>query len=154
MLFTSGEEMGLLGSAYYALHPLVPNHHVVANINVDMVGRSTGAVAGLATGCEEIFSKAVEIGKQTHVDVLPDAHPTWRLIYFVDSYHFARCSVPFIEYFTDIHSDYHQPSDEVDRIRFGELGRITEAISRLTDYYVQGGKRPSSERPAWFLTPD
>jgi hypothetical protein len=154
VLFTSGEEMGLLGSAYYALHPLVPNGHVVANINVDMVGRSTGAVAGLATGCEEIFSKAVEIGKQTHVDVLPDAHPTWRLVYFVDSYHFARCSVPIIEYFTDIHSDYHQPSDKVDRIRFAELGRITEAISRLTDYYVQGGKKPSSERPAWFLTPD
>ena len=154
VLFTSGEEMGLLGSAYYALHPLVADGHVVANINVDMVGRSTGAVAALANGCEEIFSKAVEIGKQAQVDVLPDAHPTWRLIYFVDSYHFARCSVPFIEFFTDIHSDYHQPSDEVDRIRFGELGRITEAISRLTDYYVQGGKGPSSERPGWFLTPD
>jgi hypothetical protein len=154
VLFTSGEEMGLLGSAYYTLHPLVPNDRVVANINVDMVGRSTGAVAALATGCEEIFTKAAEIGKHTQVDVLPDSHPTWRLVYFVDSYHFARSSVPFVEFFTDFHSDYHQPTDEADRIRFGELGRITGAIFGLADYYTQGGKRPAFKRPAWFLTPD
>jgi len=154
VLFTSGEDMGLLGSAYYALHPLVPNDRVVANINVDMVGRSTGAVAALATGCEEIFTKAAEIGKQAQVDVLPDSHPTWRLVYFVDSYHFARSSAPFIEFFTDIHADYHQPTDEVDRIRFGELGRITGVILGLADYYAQGGKRPSFKRPVWFLTPN
>jgi hypothetical protein len=119
-----------------------------------MVGRSTGAVYCIATGCDEVFDKAVAIGKETGVTVLPDQHPSWRLVYFVDSYHFARFDVPFIEFITEFHSDYHQPSDEVGLIRFEELGRILEVMFELTKHYAQGGQRPSFRRPEWFLTAD
>lgn len=154
VVFTSGEDMGLLGSAYYSLHPLVSNDRIVANINADMVGRSTGTVHAIATGCDEIFTRAVELGKKSQIDVLPDSHPTWRLVYFVDSYHFARFSIPFVQFMTEFHSDYHQPTDEAKLIQFEDLGRIIEAIYGLADYYAQGGKKPTFQRPAWFLTPD
>jgi hypothetical protein len=154
VLFTSGEEQGLAGSAYYSRHPLVPYRQVVLNINVDMVGRSTGAVHCVTPGCDEVFEKAVDIGRTTGVTVLPDQHPSWRFVYFIDSYHFARFDVPVIQFMTEFHSDYHQPSDEVNLIRFQELGRIVEVMCGLTNAYAQGEPKPTFRRPEWFLTPD
>jgi hypothetical protein len=152
VLFTSGEDRGLLGSAHYSLQPLVPYDRVVANINVDMVGRSDGSVQAIAHGSDEMFSRAAEIGKKNEIVVRPDPHPSWRMVYFLDSYHFARFDVPFVHFSTDLHEDYHQPSDEADRIRYDELGRVLSAIYELTDYFAQGGERPSFKRPQWFLT--
>jgi hypothetical protein len=152
VLFTSGEDRGLLGSAHYSLHPLVPYDRVVVDINVDQVGRSTGTVQGIAPGSDDLFAKAVEIGRRHGVTVQPDQQPTWRIVYFLDSYHFARFGTPFIEFFTGLHKDYHQPSDEAQFIRYEELDRIFEAMYELADYYAQGGKKPTFQRPKWFLT--
>ena len=154
VVFTSGEELGLLGSAHYARHLLVPNDRIIVNINVDMVGRSDGTIQAITSGCEELFSQAASIGKKNEITVLEDKHPTWRLVYFVDSYHFARFNIPFIQFMTEFHEDYHQPSDEVSKIRFEELGRILEVMYELTNYYAQGGKKPVFQRPDWFITVD
>ena len=154
MLFVSGEERGILGSAYYSQHPVVPYEQVVLDINVDMVGRSTGSVQGLVVGSEELFKKARSLGEEVGIEVLPDQQPTWRLAYLTDSYHFDRFDVPAIEFLTGFHADYHQPSDEVDKIRFHELSQILEVMYSLTRHYADGGAAPSFERPAWFLTPD
>jgi hypothetical protein len=150
----AGEEVGLLGSAYHALRPLVPLDQVVLNINIDMVGRSDSTLQSLTPGCEELLLKAQEIGRRSGFAVLPDNYPTWRLIYFVDSYHFARFGIPIIECFTGMHSDYHQTTDEVGRIRFDKLENIFNVLYEFTDFYAQGGKRPVFQRPDWFITPD
>ncbi|UCC44882.1 MAG: M28 family peptidase, partial [Candidatus Zixiibacteriota bacterium] len=84
----------------------------------------------------------------------PDENPTWRLIYFVDPYHFAQHGIPSIECFTGLHSDYHQPSDEASLIRFGQLERVLDVLNKLTDFYTQGGGRPIFQRPDWFITPE
>lgn len=152
VIFTSGEELGLLGSAYYAKHPLVPMDQVIANINVDMIGRSQGALTALTTGGEDLFAQAAAIGEKKKITIKPDPFPTWRLIYFVDSYHFARFDIPFVEFFTDFHPDYHQPTDEIHHIRFAELGKIMEVMFELTNHYAQGGDKPKFQRPEWFLT--
>ncbi len=146
--------MGLLGSAYYSMHPLVPWERVVANINLDMVGRSDGTAIGITSGSDELFQKASAFGMKCGISVLPDKHPTWRLVYFIDSYHFARMSVPFIEFATEMHKDYHQVSDTADLIRYDDLARIIDVAYELTSYYAQGAQRPSFKRPAWFLTPN
>ena len=153
-LFTSGEERGLLGSAYYSRHPLVPYNRVIADMNVDMVGRSTGAVQAIVHGCPELFAKAVELGAQFGIQVLPDQQPSWRILYLSDHYHFARFGVPAVEFFTGLHPDYHQTSDSVDSIRYEEMGRIFRIMFGLTDYYAQGGKKLEFHRPEWFVTPD
>ena len=146
--------MGLLGSAFYSIHPLVPMERVVANINLDMVGRSDGTAIGIAAGCDELFDRASEFGKRCGISVVPDKHPTWRLVYFIDSYHFARMGVPFIEFATEMHKDYHQVTDTADLIRYDELNRIIDVAFELTNYYARGAPRPTFKRPAWFLTPD
>jgi hypothetical protein len=152
-LLTAGEDMGLLGAAHYALHPLVPWRQVVANVNLDMVGRSRGSVIAIAPGSEEVFARAVSIGRDRGIEVRPDQTPLWRLIYFCDAYHFAWASVPVVTFFTELHADYHQPSDEADKIRYPELARIVSVIEGVVTHYVGDVPRPRFERPAWFLTP-
>lgn len=154
VLFTSGEEWGLLGSAHYSRHPLVPYDRIAVAINADMVGRSDGSVQGIVHGANELFDKAVQVGKSHGITVLPDQQPSWRKTYFTDTYNFAKFQVPTIEFFTGFHADYHQPSDEVQLIQFDELNRIVGAMYELTGYYAQGGEKPTFQTPAWFLTPE
>ena len=154
VLLTSGEECGLLGSGYYSFNPLVPRESVVANVNLDMIGRSDGSVIAIADVAEDLYRTATEIGDAGGIKIEPDPNPTWRLLYRVDSYHFARQGVPAIEFFTNMHEDYHQPSDTADLIHYDQLARITNAVHRLLDHYAQGGARPTFKRPSWFLVPD
>jgi Zn-dependent M28 family amino/carboxypeptidase len=151
--FLAGEDMGLLGSAYYAAHPIAPLDRTVVDINVDMVGRSQGTAQALAPGCDELFEVAVELGAAAGLAIIPDQQPTWRLSYFLDSYHFARNNVPFISVFTALHEDYHQPSDEAEKIRFNELEKVVEMVGDLAAHYGGGAERPEYQRPEWFLTP-
>jgi hypothetical protein len=153
LMFTAGEDRGLLGSAYYSKHPLIPFEKVAVNINVDMVGRSEGDVTAYTVGAGGVFDRAREMGQQNGISVKADPFPAWRIIYFIDSYHFARFDVPFVEIFTEMHEDYHQPSDETHKINFEKLVVITDLVEDLTDYYASGGKREQFDRPSWFRTP-
>jgi hypothetical protein len=153
VVFTSGEEMGLLGSAHYAAHPLAPLGQTVVNINVDMVGRSDGTVQALTPGSDDLFQKTVEFGAAAGLSVLPDQQPTWRLNYFLDSYHAARAEIPLVSLFTALHEDYHLPTDEVEKVRFGQLEKVVALVTQLAEHYAEGGERPGYLRPEWFLTP-
>ena len=151
--FVSGEEMGLIGSHYYAAHPVAPLDQTVVNINVDMVGRSDGSPQGIAPGSDGLFAKAVELGAEAGLTILPDQQPTWRLSYFTDSYHFARHDIPAIFFFTALHEDYHLPSDEVEKVNFPGLGQIVDMLTELAEHYAEGAEKPVYQRPAWFITP-
>jgi len=153
VLLVSGEENGLLGSAYYAAHPVVPMKQVVAQINLDMVGRPAGRVEAVAHVSPALFEQAVRAGKGGGLTVVGDQHPEWRALYLTDTYAFARAEVPCIHFFTSLHADYHQPSDSVEKIRFEEMARIVTAAADLTRYYLDGGLRPAFQRPRWFVTP-
>jgi hypothetical protein len=106
----------------------------------------------LATGSADLFNQTAAIGEKSPIMIKPDPFPAWRIIYFVDSYHFARFGIPFVEFFTDFHPDYHQPSDEIRHIRFKEMAEIMGVIFDLTNHYAQGGANPKFQRPVWFLT--
>lgn len=152
--FTSGEDRGILGSAFYAANPLVPMDRVVAQINLDMIGRSDGSVQAIADGSTALYDETVRLGGSHGIEVIPDRQPTWRLVYLTDAYHFARANVPYVFFFTGTHPDYHQPSDTADKIRYEELTRIVETAAELMRAYADGAPRPAFERPRWFVTPE
>jgi hypothetical protein len=151
--FTSGEDRGILGSAYYAAAPVVPMERVAAQVNLDMIGRSQGKIQVIADGSPELYEQVVRIGQTHGIEVIPDQQPTWRLVYLTDAYHFARAGVPYTFFFTGTHPDYHQPSDTADKIQYEELARIVGIAADLTRVYADGAARPSFERPRWFVTP-
>ena len=140
MTFT-GEEKGLLGSLYYADHPVFPMENTVINLNIDMIGRrdpqhedskpyvyviGTGeATSSLNTFSESVNEKFCKLEfDYTYND---REHPS-RLFYRSDHWNFAKNGVPVIFYFDGIHEDYHKPSDEVDKIEFDLLARRSQCI--------------------------
>ena len=154
VLLVSGEENGLLGSAYYAANPVVAMKQVVAQINLDMVGRPEGnKVEAIAHVSPALFEQGVRAGKSRGVAVVADQHPEWRALYLTDTYAFARAEVPCIHFSTSLHSDYHQPSDTADKIRYAEMARIAAAAAEMARVYLDGAPRPTFQRPKWFVTP-
>jgi hypothetical protein len=141
----SGEERGLLGSRYYVEHPLYPLDETVMMINCDMVGRlnakseltmvGTGSTRGIEPIVEALGQSAgLKIKK---VAGLADG--------FGGSDHesFYAKGVPVLFAFTGLHSDYHRPSDDSDRINFTGMGRIADYLELITLDLVRRPARPA-----------
>lgn len=129
-LHVTGEEHGLLGSKYYAENPLFPLANTVANINIDMIGRSDPENEGknyvYVIGSEMLSTELKKINEDanasTHKLLLnykyDDPSDPNRLYYRSDHYNFARNGIPIIFFFDGIHADYHQPTDDADKIDY------------------------------------
>ncbi|MBP1634529.1 MAG: putative aminopeptidase [Acidobacteria bacterium] len=144
-----GEEHGLWGSSYFAAFPTVPIDRIVAQLNIDMIGRSRAAgdtdprdkdlsgpnevyVIGSRMMSTELgaLSDAVNAAyeKLSYNFRYDDPKDPERFFYRSDHVEYARRGIPIIFYFTGVHRDYHQPSDEVSKIDFAKYERITRAV--------------------------
>ncbi len=146
-LNVSGEEKGLLGSRYYSDHPVVPIEKTVANINVDMIGRidKTHKEKGqeeyayiiggkiISSQLDSLLRvanrKAANIDLDDRYNDLADPNQFYRRS---DHWNFGRLGIPFVFFFTGVHEDYHRPSDEVEKIRFDKLAKITRTMYATT----------------------
>jgi Zn-dependent M28 family amino/carboxypeptidase len=138
-VWPAGEESGLLGSKYNADFPVVPLESMVAQINIDMIGRNrdddpkqsnTVYVVGsdrISTELHNINEEANEsLAQPVTLDYeLNDPADPQSFYTRSDHYSYAAKGVPIIFFFTGTHPDYHQPSDTVDKIMFDKLVRIT-----------------------------
>ena len=123
----TGEEFGLLGSSYYVGHPVRPLEKTVAMLNMDMVGRLEGDPlivygTGTAAEWEELISAAVAVG---------DVEVAFQDSGYGPSDHtsFYSNEVPVLHFFTNVHGDYHKPSDDVERIDFAGLERVAALVA-------------------------
>ncbi len=139
-LSVTGEEEGLYGSEYYAGHPVFELKNTVADLNVDMVGRTDDAHQGkpdyvYVIGSDKLASQlkvAVESANKqyTHLDLdyrFDDPADPNRFYYRSDHYNFAVKKIPVAFFFNGVHEDYHQASDEIEKIQFDKM----EARARL-----------------------
>jgi Zn-dependent M28 family amino/carboxypeptidase len=143
MLFmtVTAEELGLFGSEYYVTHPVYPLAKTVANLNIDMIGRSDNQYEGKSDyvyviGSDKLSKELHTINEQAnqqHTKLVFDytyndeAHPD-RLYYRSDHWNFAKNNIPIIFYFDGIHNDYHQVTDEVSKINFDILAKRTKLV--------------------------
>ncbi|MGI4884990.1 MAG: M28 family peptidase [Janthinobacterium lividum] len=139
-LSVTGEEEGLFGSEYYAAHPAFPLASTVADLNVDMIGRTDPAHEGrpdyvYVIGSDKLATQlkvVVEAENQQYTRLGLDykyddpADPN-RFYYRSDHYNFAVRGVPVAFFFNGVHADYHQATDEIDKIQFDKM----EARARL-----------------------
>jgi membrane-associated protease RseP (regulator of RpoE activity) len=142
----SGEEQGLLGSAYFCSHPTMPLEETAAMVNLDMVGRVRPdkktnkdklEIGGVGTAKE--FSTVVdELNKKYDFEVSKTASG------FGPSDHtsFARKKVPVFFFFTGIHDQYHRPSDTVDTINFTGMKKIVDMCEELIEKMASQKERP------------
>jgi Zn-dependent M28 family amino/carboxypeptidase len=160
----AGEEKGLWGSRYFTSYPTVPLDQIVAQINIDMIGRSRkeGDISPRnreLSGPNEIYvigsrMMSTELGDLTdsvnkqYLNLTYDyryddpADPN-RFFFRSDHYNYARKGIPIVFFFDGEHEDYHRPGDSVDKIDFQKMERVARTIY-LTLWEIAG--RPT--RPA------
>ncbi len=127
----TGEELGLIGSAWYANHPAISLEETVAMVNLDMVGRLEDGemiVYGMGTApeWEEIVPAAnADVGiplVREEAGFGPSDHTS-----------FYANDIPVLHFFTNVHSDYHRHTDDAEKIDAAGLGRVarlTENVAR------------------------
>ncbi len=134
ILHMTGEEHGLYGSEYYSENPLFPIANTVADVNIDMIGRrdelhkdsnnyvyligSDYLSTDLYKICEAVNTKYTHLNLDYKFNDRKDPN---RFYYRSDHYNFAKHGIPVVFLFNGVHADYHQASDEVDKIEFDAL---------------------------------
>ena len=127
-LTVSGEERGLWGSDWFTAHPTVPIERIVADLNIDMVGRNwrdtVVAIGRAHSDLGETLARVQGAHPELRLTAIDDPWPLESFYTRSDHYNFARRGVPILFFFSGTHEDYHRPSDEVDRIDAEKTARI------------------------------
>lgn len=136
----SGEEKGLLGSKYYSENPVFPIINTVVDLNIDMIGRldknhikpNYVYLIGADKISKELH-KVSEAANKTYTKIELDYtfnndNDPNRFYYRSDHYNFAQKGIPVIFYFSGVHEDYHKETDEIDKIMFDKVEKITKLV--------------------------
>jgi aminopeptidase YwaD len=132
LLFSAfaGEELGLLGSRYYAEHPTLPFEETMAMLNMDMIGRSDGdiLIGGVGTAVE--FKPLLDKIQGTSSLEFSYSDSSQGSS---DHLSFASKKIPVLFFFSGLHRDYHRPSDDWERINVDTTREIIEVVHRTVD---------------------
>lgn len=147
-LAVSGEEGGLRGSRYFVERPPVPVEQMVANINMDMIGRNwpdTIVAIGrehsdLGATLDRVNAAHPELGMTAIDDIWPQENFYRRS----DHFNFARKGVPILFFFNGVHDDYHKPSDHPEKIDADKEARILRLV-----FYLGLEIGNATARPKW-----
>ena len=125
----SGEELGVLGSSFFAEHSPVPLSNIVACINFDMVGRLREDKLMLqGIGSSTAWRRAIEkrnVSAGFNLVLQDDPYlPT-------DVTAFYPRGVPVMSFFTGSHEDYHRPTDTAEKVNYDGLERIVKFAHAL-----------------------
>ena len=139
-LAVSGEEKGLFGSLYYTENPVFPLTKTNLNLNIDMVGRQDTIqkntnyiyLIGSDRISKELHTISEQVNKK-HINFFldytyNDKNDPNRFYERSDHYNFAKNNIPVIFYFGGLHEDYHQPTDDVDKIDFDKLEKVSKYV--------------------------
>jgi len=168
-----GEEEGMLGSRYFTDHPTVPRDSIVAQLNVDMVGRGgstdiTGEakdgspIHGRDSGYVQVIGSrrlSTELGNliedvdtKTKANLLidyaldADGHPQ-NIYCRSDHYMYARYGIPIAFFTTGGHRDYHQVTDEPEYLDFDQYRRVTQFIYDVAWRVADLDHKPVVDKP-------
>lgn len=142
LVWHAGEESGLLGSRYYADYPTVPLDRVVAQLNIDMIGRNrddkeSEANTVYLVGSDRISSELHEVNRAANQTLdepltldyeMNDPADPEQVYFRSDHYSYAAKGIPIIFFTTGLHQDYHANTDEVSKIMFPKLSRVAQLV--------------------------
>lgn len=127
----SAEEVGLNGSKFFTENPTVDFNKVNYMINMDMIGRLNDSsqvvtIGGFGTS-PQWGSLINPADKKNPFAIRIDSSGTGPS----DHTSFYRKDIPVLFFFTGLHTDYHKPSDDVDKINYIGETRIVNYISGI-----------------------
>jgi len=140
----AGEELGLLGSSYYANHPSIPLEQTIAMINLDMVGRAGGRIlvdgfANAASLEDDLkAAQATLTGSGMKMAALRGSAGAGAS----DDATFISRKIPAINFFSGFHVDYHRPSDTWDKIDAAGGAAVADLALALAQQIANRSSRP------------
>jgi aminopeptidase YwaD len=133
----SGEELGLFGSKYFTGNPTIDISKVGYMMNIDMIGRlNTSKLLTIGGyGTSPVWGKILSANEKFFSLKFDSsgAGPS-------DHTSFYRKDIPVLFFFTGIHSDYHKPTDDVDKINFAGTVQIIKYIYSIVEKTNQAEK--------------
>lgn len=159
----TGEELGLFGADHFTENPTVPREQIVAQLNLDMVGR--GGVGEEKNGgpnyLQLIGSRRLSTQLGDLVEqVSREKRFNWAFDYQYDAsghpeqfycrsdhYMYARYGIPVVFMTTGGHADYHQVTDEVEYIDFEKLSKVSRFAFELANALGDRAQRPLVDKP-------
>lgn len=155
----SGEELGLLGSEHWARTPSFALDSVIANLNLDMVGRAeSGKLSILGAGSAREFSGIVALAAP-RAGLEPEVSLSGQGVGGSDHQTFLKREIPALHFFTGLHPDYHRPSDDYERFEPAGTAQVTALVLDLVDdlgkaelAWVPPAKSDAQPTPGGFKT--
>jgi hypothetical protein len=146
-LAVSGEEKGLLGAAHFVEEPTVPLSGIIANINLDMIGRNAPdtliAVGQEFTSLGDLSKTIAAHHPEIGLTIAPDPDPSEQAFFRSDHLVFVKEDIPAIFLTTWDHEDYHEPSDEAYAIDADKAARVARLTFLLTWHVAEDETPPS-----------
>lgn len=162
-----GEEQGLLGSRYFVAHSPVPLHKIIAQLQMDMVGRDSDGPqqqhppekATIDRAPENVDTIRLVGSKRVSIDldsqiramnafvgfhILDDAEHAY---YRSDQINFAEKGIPVCQWFTGFHSDYHKPTDTLDKIDWVKLTNTAKHVYLSAHSLADAASPPAHNVP-------
>ena len=168
----TGEELGLFGSTWFTDHPTVPRDSIVAQLNIDMIGRGDSAdetgrtkegapihgnpnylqLVGSRRLSTELGDLVEKVNTEDHhglaFDYSLDANGHPQNIYCrSDHYSYARYGIPVVFFTTGGHSDYHQVTDEPEYIDYEHMARVASLIEDVAMHVADLDHRVVVDHP-------
>jgi peptidase M28-like protein len=147
-LTVSGEEKGLWGSDFFTSHPPVPISRIVADINIDMIGRNwRDTIVAIGKEHSDLGGTLERVNRahgELGMTAIDDRWPAERFYFRSDHYNFARRGVPILFFFNGVHQDYHEVTDSPDKIDSEKESRILKLL-----FYLGQDITNAPERPRW-----
>jgi Zn-dependent M28 family amino/carboxypeptidase len=159
----TAEELGLLGSDWFTRHPTVPRDSIVAQLNMDMIGRGraddipgAGPDYVQLLGSRRLSTELGDLVEQVNTedkhglvfDYAWDAngHPENGYCRS-DHYMYARFGIPITFFTTGGHRDYHQLTDEVQYIDFDKMARVASLVEDVAIHVANLDHRLVVDKP-------
>ena len=153
---TTGEEQGILGTRWYVKHPVLPIEKMVADMEVEMIGRPDSMAGGSGKAWLTGYDRSTmgDMLKTSGIPIVADPYPSFRFFERSDNIVFARMGIPAHTLSSyNLHTDYHKPSDDVDKVDFAHMTGVINAAVKAARILADGpapqwkeGGRPAASR--------
>lgn len=146
VLLSTAEEVGILGTRWYLERPVFPLERTVADLQIEMIGRPDSLAGGPGRAWLTGYERTTmgDMLAAAGSPIVPDPRPEQRFFFRSDNIPFARAGIPAHTLSSyGMHTDYHTPDDEVDRVDFSHMTAVVDAAVQAVRFLADG------PRPAW-----
>lgn len=143
---TTGEEVGLVGTRWFIQHPPMPLDSMAANLEIEMIGRPDPMVGGAGKAWLTGYERST-MGDElaaAGVPIVADPRPDQQFFMRSDNIAFAQRGIVAHTLSTfNLHTDYHTPHDEADRVDYAHMTAVVRSAVRAARLLADG------PAPAW-----